>query len=171
MASPQKENGFTAISNELFKAILESPFTLRELKIIFTVIRFTYGFNRKEAELAVRFISKATGIKFTHVAESINTLQSKNILILSKSESHRQGRIIKLNKDYETWDIKRSQISNISLKSNGSVPEKVTLTVPNRVTKKENNKENIKTWFDSLGIDINNKRWSEENLAKSKYHK
>jgi len=66
MASPQKENGHTQIANELFEAILKSNFTLRELKIIFVVIRFTYGFNRKEAELSARFISNATGIKFYH---------------------------------------------------------------------------------------------------------
>ena len=89
MANPQKENGFTSIANELLEAILRSELTLRELKIVFTVIRFTYPlFNRKVAELAVRFIANGTGIQFNHVAKTINELEKKNILILSESESH-----------------------------------------------------------------------------------
>lgn len=148
MASPQKENGFTSIANELLGEILKSDFTLRELKIILTVIRFTYGFNRKQAELSVRFISKATGIKFHHLANSINTLISKNVLTINDSDNHKQGRILKLNKDYETWNFESSQKSNSYQKSNGLVTEKVTdsvKTVTLTGTKKESIKENINT--------------------------
>jgi len=145
MANPQKENGFTSIANELLGEILKSDFTLRELKIILTVIRFTYGFNRKEAELSVRYISKATGIKFYHLSDSINTLVSKNVLTINDSDNHKQGRILKLNKDYETWNFESSQRMNSSQKRNGLVPESGTVRVPESGTKKENNKENINT--------------------------
>jgi len=145
MASPQKENGFTSIANELLGEILKSDFTLRELKIILTVIRFTYGFNRKQAELSVRFISEATGIKFYHLSDSINTLVSKNVLTINDSDNHKQGRILKLNKDYETWNFESSQRMNSSQKRNGLVPESGTVRVPKSGTKKENNKENINT--------------------------
>lgn len=150
MASPQRENGFTAIANELLEVILKADFTSRELKILFTVIRFTYGYQVKEAELAVRFISKATGIVFNHVSEVVNKLQAKNVLILSESVSHNQRRVIKLNKDYESWVLVSSRIRNSSSKSNGTVPEKGTAPVPKTGTNKDNSKENLKIWFEDL---------------------
>ena len=168
MASPQKENGFTAIANELFQEILKSDFTLRELKIIFTVIRFTYGYNKKEAELAVRFIAEGTGIKFYHISEPIKALQVKNVLILSESESHSQCRTISLNKDYESWKFNSSRKRNSFQKSNGLVPIKGTVRVPKTGTNKENNKENLKTYFEILwnefDIDFGSKGGKKEAL-------
>src|SRR5690554_4200107 len=98
MASPQKENGFTSIANELYETILKSPLTLRELKIVLTVIRFSYGFHKREAELSVRFIANATNIKFQHVSDVIKTLIEKNVISISESYNHKQVRKIKLNK-------------------------------------------------------------------------
>jgi len=161
MASPQKENGFTSIANELLGQILKSDFTLRELKIILTVIRFSYGFNRKQAELSVRFISEATGIKYHHISNSINTLIRKYVLTVNNSDNHKQGRVLKLNKDYETWNFDSYQKGNSYQKSNGSVTEKVTETVTEKVTKKENNKENINKRVSDL-FDC----WNEKNIIK-----
>jgi phage replication O-like protein O len=147
MANPQIENGFTKIANELLEEIIKRDFSKRELKVIFSVIRFTFGFHRKEAELSLRFISESTGIKFHHLSTTINDLATKNILILSENETRKQGRILKLNKDYDTWNINSSQNSNSSQKGNGSVPKKVTdlpKTVTLSGTKKERYKENIK---------------------------
>lgn len=142
MANPQPDK-FTKISNELYEVILKTDFTLRELKIIFTVIRFTYGFNRKEAELSVRFISEATGIKFYHLSDSIKNLISKNVISVNDSDNHKQGRTLRLNKDYDTWKLNSSRKGNSSQKRNGLVPEKGTVRVPESGTKKEI-KENIK---------------------------
>lgn len=156
MASPQKENGFTAISNELLEAILKENFTLRELKILFAIIRYTFGFGRKAAELSNRFLAKATYIRFQHVNSALTDLENKNVIKFQTNPRHSQGRIILLNKDYESWVLNRNQksdglIINSSQKSDGSVPKEVTVmpkkvteTVTKTVTKKENNKENFK---------------------------
>ena len=55
------------------------------------------------------------------------------------------SRIIKFNKDYDSWIFNSSQINNSAQKGHGSVPKKVTVRVPKRVTKKYNYKDNIKT--------------------------
>ena len=92
MANPQKENGYTSIANELLEKIYQSNFSLREMKIIFAVIRFTYGFNRKEAELSLRFLSNATNLKYRHTQTTVNNLISKNILIINSEAKGIQGR-------------------------------------------------------------------------------
>ena len=84
MANVQKENGYTTIANELLEAITGSNLTLRETKIILCVIRYTYGFNRKEAELSLRFISVSTNIDFRHTQTVLTSLIAKNILIIKK---------------------------------------------------------------------------------------
>lgn len=148
MANPQKENGHTQISNELFEAILRSDFSLRELKIIFCVIRFTYGFSRKAAELSSRFISNATSIKPNHIFTTIKDLINKNVLLnlTSKVGSTRK---YQLNKDYDMWLSKsQNSISHETVLSTKKVlfisPETVLESSPVKVTKKENNKKNSK---------------------------
>ena len=44
MADGQTEKGFTKIANELFDKILQTDFNKRELKILLSIIRYTYGF-------------------------------------------------------------------------------------------------------------------------------
>jgi len=152
MASPQKENGHTQLANELLEAILGSPFTQRELKVNLCVIRYTYGFNRKSADLSVRFISKSTSIKFQHVSEVIKNLVNKNVILVSGSKTNKQGRTISFNKNYDEWLFDSSQksdgsvIGNSSQKSDGSVPKKGTDRVPKMGTKKYNNKNNLNTY-------------------------
>ncbi len=148
MANPQKENGHTQISNELFEAILRSDFSLRELKIIFCVIRFTYGFSRKTAELSSRFISNATSIKSNHIFTTIKNLINKNVL-LNKTDKSGVIRKYQLNKDYEIWVNKsRNGISPKTVLHPEKVlsisPKTVLKPSPEKVTKKENNKENSK---------------------------
>lgn len=167
MANPQTENGFTKISNELFDQIIKADLSLRELKIIFTVIRFTYGFNRKEAELSTRFISNATGIKFQNIANSIKHLQNKNILVLHRG-NHKQGRKIILNKNYELWNLNNHQKDDGSIikirnqkndgfaqKDDGCVIEKMTETVIEKMTKKESKKKTLKKTVKKALPDLN----------------
>lgn len=136
MANVQCENGYLRIANELFDVILKSNFSLRELKVILTIIRFTYGFNRKEAEVSIRFISQATGIRFQHIAKAIDKLIAKNVLIINGTANHKQGRTLSLNKDYDTWSLNCHSFGNSSQKGDGCVPKKVTVRVPKKVTKK-----------------------------------
>ncbi len=149
MANVQKENGFTAIANELLETILKCNFTLRELKIVLTVIRYTDGFNRKEANLSSRFISEATTIKPNHVFAVTKELLNKNVLI-NRTEQKGVIRRYQLNKNYDTWLSKsRKSISPKSGLINpelvlSSEPKAVLSNSPQKVTKKENNKNNSK---------------------------
>ena len=46
MASPQCENGHVRIADELYEAILKADFSKRELLVVLTVIRKTYGYRK-----------------------------------------------------------------------------------------------------------------------------
>ena len=172
MANPQTENGHVRIANELFDQIINADLSLRELKIIFTVIRFTYGFNRKEAELSIRFISDATGIKFQNIASSIKHLQNKNILFLDTG-NHKQGRKIILNKNYESWNLNSNQKDDGSIiknrhqkndgfaqKDDGCVIEKMTETVIEKMTKKVQHERQLKDNFKDKELSLIQSHWN-----------
>jgi len=158
MANPQKENGFTSISNELFEVILSSDFTLREMKIIFAVIRFTYGFGRTEAFLSLRFLSNATKIYYRHTQTTLNKLISKNVLLIQSEATGIKPRRIKLNKDYESWinrvDQKSITIDNLGLTD--SVKSSDTFSVNTTIDQKsikERKKKTIKKERNSFSIE------------------
>lgn len=101
MANPQKENGFTAISNELLEAILYSGLSGRDMTILFVVIRKTYGYRKKEDKLPLSQISSMTGITVSHVCRSLRFLKEKNIIKRDKKGN------TSVQKDYEKWVLPR----------------------------------------------------------------
>lgn len=103
MANPQKENGYTPISNELLEQIYRRRFSASQLKILLLVIRFTYGFNRKTATLSNTFIAAGTGMHEITASKEVGTLLRDNVLKLYKKPSFHNSRVIGINKDYEGW--------------------------------------------------------------------
>lgn len=103
MASPQKENGYTSIANELLEQLYRRRFSASQLKILLLVIRFTYGFNRKTATLSNTFIAAGTGMHEITVSKEVGTLLRDNVLKLYKKPSFHSSRIIGINKDYDSW--------------------------------------------------------------------
>lgn len=106
MANIKLENGFTMIANELLEVITASDFTLRQIKILLSLIRYTYGFNRTEAELSLRYLEQSTGIQYRNLSQVIKKLIKLNVIRARKSDSFNQARIISLNLDYDTWSVK-----------------------------------------------------------------
>jgi phage replication O-like protein O len=98
------ENGFTQIGNRLLERVMQDGFTYRETRIILAVIRYTNGFNRRYAELSVRFLAEATGINFRHVHVVVKKLISQNILLVNESSGKRQSREICVNDDFGSWN-------------------------------------------------------------------
>ncbi len=103
MANPQKEAGYTPISNELLGAIYGTDFTATELKVLLFIFRFTYGFSRKECEISLTFISKGVGISKRYISSTVSKLVDDNVLVIVKEHTDTQSRVIRINKDYEEW--------------------------------------------------------------------
>jgi len=103
MASPQADNQFTRISNELLEKIMGFQFNATQYKIILTCIRYTYGFQRKEAKLSITYISNAIKISRRYVSKELNALIRMNVITEIKAPSISNTRVMKFNKDYENW--------------------------------------------------------------------
>ncbi|MEN2765741.1 replication protein [Ornithinibacillus xuwenensis] len=107
MADVQKENGFTAIANEIFEAMQMYKLTLNEIKIIMCVWRYTYGFNRKSHQLSLGFFVKHTGLSRSRVNDSLKRLLECNVLIKVGQGNAKTSNVYAFNKNYETWTIEK----------------------------------------------------------------
>ena len=139
MASPQKENGYTSIANELLEQIYRRRFSASQLKILLLVIRFTSGFNRKTAALSNTFIAAGTGIHEITVSKEVGTLLRDNVLKLHKKPTFHNSRVIGINKDYESW---RNHLELAEALSVSEIFDRVSETgeteLADTLTKKEN---------------------------------
>lgn len=107
MASPQLENGHLKIANELIEAILSADLGRREQKVVWAVIRKTYGYNKKADAISTSQIAALTGIDRSDVAKTLRGLIQKRILLSGESSVFRHGMNVpnlSVNKDYESWE-------------------------------------------------------------------
>lgn len=105
-SSPQIEDGYTRLANELLDAIIRYPFSSREYSIVMAIIRVTYGYNKKEDAISGWQLSEMTGIDRSHVSKTIQELIAKNVIIKSdrcRISHGQQVPSLALNKDYKTW--------------------------------------------------------------------
>ncbi|MBY5942799.1 replication protein [Halomonas sp. DP5N14-9] len=98
---PQVEDGYTRIANELFEAVTNShtcPITLRQMRIVLSVIRKTYGFNKKTDRISDGQLAAATGISRQNVNAAKRELLAMNVLFTD-------GQKLGVNKAYAEWDF------------------------------------------------------------------
>lgn len=104
MANPQKENGYTAVANEILEAVYKLRLNGTQFCILLVVWRYTYGFSRKNNALSVNFISNATGISKRTIKSEIKYLINCKILHVEKTPTYTEAREISFNKNYDKWD-------------------------------------------------------------------
>ena len=101
MASPQLENGYTRLSNELLEKIIRYPFKGYELKIILKIARDTYGWKTKKRQISYGRIAKDAKIDRRHAVKYCSLLVGRNIIF--KQQLKNRDNLWGINKDYEEW--------------------------------------------------------------------
>ena len=164
MASPQKENGYTSIANELLEQIYRRRFSASQLKILLLVIRFTYGFNRRTATLSNTFIAAGIGMHEITVSKEVGTLLRDNVLKLHKKPTFHNSRVIGINKDYESW---RNHLELAEAQRVSEIFDRVSETgetgLADTLTNKDNlRKTNIKKEKEiALPSEVSQKRYDD----------
>lgn len=97
-ASPQLENGYTRIANELYEATMQYSLNGYELRVLHAIIRKTYGFGKKNDYIAFSQITELTKIKKTHVSRTVAALLSYNIVT-------KLGNNLGINKNISQWQV------------------------------------------------------------------
>ena len=130
MASPQKENGYTAIANEILEAISRIRIPGEARQVLDVIIRKTYGFHKKQDAIALSQFCLATGLKKPTVCKAINKLKKMNLIIITQ-KGNGQANIVRFNKDFDTWEVLPKKVTLpkkvmvVTQKGNASLPKKV----------------------------------------------
>lgn len=99
MASPQTENGYTKIANEILEQLVKAGLLGSEWDIAVFIIRQTYGFHKKSDWISLTQFQEATNKSRMTVVKTLKNLLSKKILI---KNDNKYG----FNKDYDSWVVK-----------------------------------------------------------------
>ncbi len=107
MVSPKKENGYTAIANEIMEALIKYSLPSSEMRCLLFVIRKTYGFNKKTDAISLSQFVRATSLNRRAVIRALNNLNQKN-LIYKERGGVKNDTILtskyRFNKHYNSWN-------------------------------------------------------------------
>ncbi len=137
MASPQKENGYTQLSNELLEAVVGCYLSSYEKDVILAIIRKTYGWGKTKDWVAASQLSDMTGIPRPHITRTVKKLVSKKIVTQT-------GNSIGIQKDYDQWIVKwrklPKQVTGVTQTGNRKLPKQVHTKERKKLSKEKSDK-------------------------------
>lgn len=113
MANPQKENGFTPIANEIMEAIQCFQFTQNQFKVLLSLWRNTYGWQRKECEFSLTYIEKTTNLDRKRASATLQSLIEAKVINEIERGSASKTKVVSFNKNYKEWNIKTYKGSGV----------------------------------------------------------
>ena len=163
MANPQIENGHIDLANEIVDKLCSFRIPGEEWLVLWTILRKTYGWHKKEDEISITQFQKITGLKRANVYRSIKALLSKKIISVIKKDNIYIN-IYKFNKDFETWRtiIKRDtpiiRSDNKSIIKSDTHKRKERNNYIDPVIKKDNTPNpDVKTFIDYWHVSFKSK--------------
>lgn len=145
--SPQLEDGYTTIANEIIEALARINLSAYEQRVMMAIFRKTYGWHKKQDRISYSQFEELTGLNRRHVGRAIRSLQSR-LIITTTGNGYRLR--YGLQKDYSKWGGIRDQSlpQSVTIEpivtSTGthSLPKEATKSLPKSVTTKERKKLN-----------------------------
>lgn len=135
MANPQKENGYTAIANEIMEALAKTRIPGQARQVLDFILRKTYGWNKKESVVSLPEFVEGTGLSKVAICKSLNKLLDMNIITkLGNAKSHftKLGNDYSITygfqKQYKLWKTLPKKVTFFSRypKRKSTLPKKVT---------------------------------------------
>ena len=129
MADVQLENGYIKIAMELYEALAKIRINGEARQVLDTIIRKTYGWQKKEDNISLSQFNLATGLKRPNICKALKKLTIMNLIITQKDNGI--VNIYRLNKDFDTWKplpkkiILPKKIMVLTQKDNKSLPKKI----------------------------------------------
>ena len=135
MASPQIENGYTKIANEILEQVYKTNLSAYESRVLWFVIRKTYGWDKRTDRLSVSQIADGTDLDRGNAGKALRKLKSRNMILT-------EGDQIGFQKDHEKWGCVSTDTGGVSLQTpvSRSTSKGVSLQTPQH---KEEKKEEI----------------------------
>ena len=101
MASPQTENGYTKIADEILEALAQARMSGHEWRLVMGLLRQTYGYEKTNDEISFSQWENLTGLGRRRIGEAIRRLEARKVIVVDRS-GHTNG--YSFQKDYARWD-------------------------------------------------------------------
>lgn len=137
MSSPQKENGYTPIANEILEALARVKMSGTEWQYLICLFRKTYGYQKKEDWITNSQIVQLSGLKKERVSEAKRRLIQRNIVTENRNK-------ISFQKNSELWKELRKNVSFVTEKRNNCYGKTYTQKKKETITK-ETSKDTLQT--------------------------
>jgi phage replication O-like protein O len=152
--SPQLENGYLMLANEIFDALARTRIPGEQRQCLDFIIRKTYGFKKKEDAISNSQFCEATGLKKGNVSRAIKVLVEKKIVI---KNDNRKIPTYQFNKTYSQWKelSKKKPVikkETVVIKKDNELLSKVMDTKEKKETITKEIKNNKKVKFDPIGF-------------------
>jgi len=152
MASPQKENGFTAIANELLERFSHPGMNGSELRVVLFITRKTYGYQKKSDRISLSQFQLGTHMNRAQAVDTIRSLVEKKIVI-------KDGGVYKLNKNYDEWVVCKRVLPETSMQKHTTASmQKHTKTSMQKHTHKRK-KENLQKKLSKTSV-LQGEQWN-----------
>lgn len=102
MASPQIENGYIPLSNELAEAFARLQLSGSQWRLLWVIIRKTYGWKKKKDRISITQFQQQTGLKRRHISRALSELINRKI-VTKKDTTFITT--YGLQKDYSKWKM------------------------------------------------------------------
>lgn len=174
MSTPQLENGYTRIANELLEAIGGQGFTATQYGIILCVMRYTYGYGRKTHPLSTTFLAKWTGRSIRGIKSDLKRLIEDGVLYVINSSQRGVTYEIGLNKNFISWGKSMPITDEADCTSEADcttlvkeiAPPLVKSASPNKINKlKKNLKKEICEQFFEVVWDLYPKKRGKQSVS------
>ncbi len=135
-ASPQAEDGHIDIANEISEALARTHISGNEWKVLWVILRKTYGWHKKMDCISITQFQKGTGLDRRNAYRAMLSLVNRNIVV--KNDNGFIGSY-GFQKDYTRWKaIGRNNNKAKTVVKN--VPKLLSKSTPTKETTKEINK-------------------------------
>lgn len=137
MANPQKENGYTAIANEILETLIGTGLNGTELACVLHVLRQTYGYHKTQDAISVSQFEKHIPSSKRTIKNALKVLQLVKILTLvKKGNSKTSSNVWAFNKNYTEWQLvqKTALVQKITSTSAEKRNQLVKKTAPTKET-------------------------------------
>jgi phage replication O-like protein O len=112
MASPQLEDGFTRIANEIIEVLARINLSPYESRVLWFVLRKTYGWRKKSDWIAASQMRAGLGgLDRRNIFRALKGLSGKNMIVISRDDAHKPK--YSFQKDYSKWRVSSKKTQDV----------------------------------------------------------
>ena len=126
MASPQLKDGYTKIANDIVEALARIRIPGEARQVLDVIIRQTYGWNKKEAQISLPKFHEKTGLGKPAVCHAISKLLKINIIVQKDNAISCNAIVQKDNAKTLTYGFKKDFKEWIPLSKKTMLSKKTT---------------------------------------------